>query len=53
MFKNGVTLQQVADDVLGFLKSFIEQVMEILKNFEKHFTFEEEGYNDYDESTTA
>lgn len=51
MFKEGVTLQQVADDILGFLKSFIEQVMEILANFEKHFTFEEDGYNDYEDPT--
>ena len=47
MLKEGVTLQQLADDILGFLKSFIDEVMAVLAKFEKHFTFTEEGYNDY------
>ena len=47
MLKNDVTLQQLADDILGFLKSFIEEVMAVLANFEKHFTFEEKDYNKY------
>lgn len=55
MLKEGADLQQIAADILGFLKSFIEEIMAVLAKFEKHFTFTEEGYNDYpvDESTTA
>ncbi len=55
MLKESADIKQVAADILGFLKSFIAEIMAILAKFEKHFTFTEAGYNDYpvDESTTA
>lgn len=46
--KENADLQVVAQDILGFFKSLIEEIMAILANFEKHFQFEEEGYNDYE-----
>lgn len=34
----------IASDVIGFLKSFIEEVMTYLGLFEKHYQFEEDEY---------
>lgn len=55
MLKEGADLQQIAADILGFLKSFIAEIMAVLAKFEKHFAFEEDGYNKYpvEETTNA
>lgn len=46
--KENADLQVVAQDIISFFKSLVEEIMAILAKFEKHFTFEEEGYNDYE-----
>ena len=39
--KEGADLQAVAQDIIGFFKSLIDEIMAVLAKFESHFVFEE------------
>ena len=47
--KDTADIQVVAQDIIDFFKSLIEEIMAVLAKFESHFQFEEEGYNKYEE----
>ena len=46
--KEGADIQVIAQDIIGFFKSLIDEIMAVLAKFESHFQFEEDGYNVYE-----
>lgn len=46
--KEGADVNAMISEIADFFEIVIAYIQELLAKFEKHFTFEEEGYNDYE-----
>ncbi len=45
--KEGADLNAMIGEIADFFEIVIAYIQDLLAKFEKHFTYEEEGYNDY------